>query len=568
MPSHVDSVLRNGAANVGACDNNDAEEPTPSLPKQRGSSGLGNYAAASSSRRRSRDLVDVEQQDDDDDDDDATADDKKEKGGRSKQTQQQRRGWMIWCLPFFSALIVFGNHYSRDLNGALQNEMQSDVPMSAFDFDSLNALYYAPNVITPLLMGVLQDIYTAPVVFLYTVCLSSVAQLFFGLGVQIRSLPLILLARGTLGLFYEAIDMGCIPITAPIFKEKWALVSGFTNGFLRLGSVFSFVLSPRLYASFGLSVPVWVSVAISLFALPLSFAMKTLASRYYSGEQTQKLSVKSSASLAAAAAAAAGGPETSLSIGQELLRRLRNAKSLPIQFWMYLLVGLFAYTALVPFYSVGSALLQRRYNLDTKDADFLMLLPEGTIAVASPILGLLVDYWGIRTRVFRMSVALICFVPVFAALSIIHHPDCPKVCMFLLGLFWSFFNAIFWGLCGEFCTNANQTGISIGFLGCSLNLGSSLLLLLIGVLQSGLSQVTADNAIVGLFSGFSALAAICSFILTNIVSHKESAASSNFAHSGSADNEVDVLLSGADSNRGQLLEFSNSRTYSTFESYD
>eukprot|EP00466_Bigelowiella_natans_P003444 jgi/Bigna1/73171/fgenesh1_pg.23_\ len=96
-----------------------------------------------------------------------------------------------------------------------------------------------------------------------------------------------------------------------------------------------------------------------------------------------------------------------------------------------------------------------------------------------------------------MGIATLCFAPVFAALTLLSHPITPYIAMSALGVFWSIFNAIFWGLVSKFCSNGDQVGISVGFLGCSVNLGPSVLLLAIGVLQS--SYRTLADEIVLLF---------------------------------------------------------------------
>jgi len=171
------------------------------------------------------------------------------------------------------------------------------------------------------------------------------------------------------------------------------------------------------------------------------------------------------------------------------------------------------YTALVPLYSVGSGILQRKYNLDTKTADVLMLIPEGSIAIVAPVLGMMVDTWTVQDRVVRMSISLAFFVPTFMALGFNSAEGFAYAAMFFLGVFWSLFNSIFWGLVGMMCDSPGNVGLSVGILGCALNLGPSILLLFIGALQASLESGYSDVIVMCIFAALSALASIAAYIL-------------------------------------------------------
>lgn len=529
----------------------------------------------------------------------------------------------VWFLPFLVAAIVFGSHYSRDVTGALQTELEREIPLTHMEFSIISSLYYFPNLAVPLLVGILQDMYDCVAIFVATVILSAGANLMFAAGVSARSVPLLIAGRGATGVFYEAVDMGSIPVTGPLFKDRFALVSGITNGCLRLGSVANFLMSPWLYERYGLSTAIWVSSLIAatgfVFALLIKLVLdknnlrppyseldlsggedgnkydddkdfsgnednitannsaaeegddqvgtdeKAVNGRRdidlnkesagfrrenkasngfipvqqggdrtldadegegdigeFSGDDDEANDVKTQSNAVMSGSEAVGSSGETTSVWQKLRGYAREVPGLPRIYWMYVAVGCLGYMCLVPFYSVGSAMLQRRYSLTTAEAGVLMLLPEGTIALVAPCLGLVVDRWGRTTRVRRMGWSLCVFSPAFFIMAVVDHGAAPYASMVALGLSWAVFNAVFWGLVGDFCGLVpHLMGISVGILGCAMNVGSALLLLIIGGLQSSLGLDVADRVVFVIFSALSIASAVTAFMLERVVRRDE-----------------------------------------------
>lgn len=73
------------------------------------------------------------------------------------------------------------------------------------------------------------------------------------------------------GFMYEIIDSVPIVVLAPLFRTQWGLIVGLLNGFIRMGSVMNFVISPMIYSSSGVKNALWLATAIAscttLFAL-------------------------------------------------------------------------------------------------------------------------------------------------------------------------------------------------------------------------------------------------------------------------------------------------------------
>eukprot|EP00470_Lotharella_oceanica_P013670 CAMPEP_0170192248 /NCGR_PEP_ID=MMETSP0040_2-20121228/53689_1 /TAXON_ID=641309 /ORGANISM="Lotharella oceanica, Strain CCMP622" /LENGTH=407 /DNA_ID=CAMNT_0010440551 /DNA_START=143 /DNA_END=1366 /DNA_ORIENTATION=+ len=395
-----------------------------------------------------------------------------------------------------------------------------------------------------------------------------------------------MVSRGMTGIFYEAIDMGSIPITAPLFKDRYSLITGFTNGFLRLGSVCTFVLSPYMERNYGLPAAIWLSCVVGLtqsvcivgmvfllHKLKLDPANPPLLGPVGDHKRNSSNSLLMPAGgIAADSVSPADTPpppaarrHLSRQISDHLLTRVRQAKDLPRRFWIYVGTGMLVYTALVPLYSVGSGILQRKYNLDTRTADSLMLIPEAAIAFVAPVLGLMVDTWTVQDRVVRMSISLAFFVPTFMTLGFNSAAGFAYTAMFALGVFWSLFNSIFWGLVGMMCNSPGNVGLSVGILGCALNLGPSILLLLIGALQGRVDSGYSDVIVMCIFATLSGSASIAAYILLREIDAQGDPFFGQDSESDTAGDSRMERLKAAGSSNSLLSSSRNRRRYESFE---
>ena len=85
-----------------------------------------------------------------------------------------------WCIPMLVGLIMFGNHYTRDSVGALEKQLEHNLKMSSNSYLDLNAIYFFPNILTPLLAGLVIDrLGGTAVCYLYSTCLASLGFVIF-----------------------------------------------------------------------------------------------------------------------------------------------------------------------------------------------------------------------------------------------------------------------------------------------------------------------------------------------------------------------------------------------------
>lgn len=65
--------------------------------------------------------------------------------------------YLRWLVALCIAQIMFNNHYTRDSVGALEKQLEAHMHISPHTYMDLNALYFIPNIITPLFAGLLID---------------------------------------------------------------------------------------------------------------------------------------------------------------------------------------------------------------------------------------------------------------------------------------------------------------------------------------------------------------------------------------------------------------------------
>jgi hypothetical protein len=64
--------------------------------------------------------------------------------------------------------------------GALEKELESNLNISTRDYLNLNTLYFLPNIITPLIAGILTEkLGGVNYCFFYSVCIASIGHISF-----------------------------------------------------------------------------------------------------------------------------------------------------------------------------------------------------------------------------------------------------------------------------------------------------------------------------------------------------------------------------------------------------
>jgi hypothetical protein len=187
------------------------------------------------------------------------------------------RTWLLCAVAVSTIVVMLDNHYTRDMVGALEKQMESDLGLSTAQYSTLNSLYFMPNVIIPLFTGYLCEKCGGPARFLvYAAIIGAIGNVIFSVGADSDNISLFFLGRFMAGCVYEIIDTIPIIILGPLFKANWGLMVGILNGSLRVGTVLSFSISPIIYRNYGVLMALWLSAFISIFGVFSAIAANVL----------------------------------------------------------------------------------------------------------------------------------------------------------------------------------------------------------------------------------------------------------------------------------------------------
>jgi len=392
-----------------------------------------------------------------------------------------------WFLAAAVCWCMFANHYARDVTGTMEREIEVELHISSEKFQLLNSVYFAPNLITPLVFGVLSQRFGGSNMLLIVYIVAAVGHCLVGAAGHLRSYSMLLAGRTVLGLTYESIDVAPFPILSPLFVEDWPLLVGFVNAGLRMGSVVSFVLSPIMYGVGGLTAGLWTSSLVGLSGFFAAVSLRYMTGTPIAADITEENdSVRPSPSHAG--------------------RRY-------YVFAIYAAIGAILYAAIVPFWFYGGAFLRSKWGYTLGAADALMLLVEGGMVVLSPPLGCLLNAYCKKTvprlgfmmgasSAILISIVLLAFMP----------PALPAMlAMLLLSTSYAAANTVFWSLSADFIP-PGISALGSGILGSSLNLGSSVL----PIVMANASSEKAALMLLGFAAFLSVLIILCLCIVLSL----------------------------------------------------
>eukprot|EP00966_Prymnesium_polylepis_P031334 728774-Prymnesium_polylepis.1 len=263
-------------------------------------------------------------------------------------------------------VIDLSNHYSRDVLGSLQRELEVAFRLSATQYHALTSVYFLASIPAPLVAGFAASAYGAARVQLAAVALAGAGSALHLVGVLPASSPsfaVLLASRFCLGVSYEVIDSVWMPLLEPfVGRNSWTTIAGIVNASQRAGSTLAFGLSPALHRHGGVRLATAVPALLSLMA------------------------------FAPAALAAAISRSRPQAVVISTPRALRSALvAFDARFWAFFVSCVLLYSSIVPFWYMGSKLLQQRYSLSLDAADWLIVLPELCILVGAPLVGVAAD---------------------------------------------------------------------------------------------------------------------------------------------------------------------------------
>uniref|UniRef100_A0A7S0HMB8 Lysosomal dipeptide transporter MFSD1 n=1 Tax=Phaeocystis antarctica TaxID=33657 RepID=A0A7S0HMB8_9EUKA len=414
-----------------------------------------------------------------------------------------------WLVLMLLSLLMIGNYYCYDNPAALYSLLAAEFSSTEhfdFYFDGLYSVYSFPNIVLPLVGGMIVDRWgVAKSLCLFTL-LILLGQAIFAAACSAGWLNGMLLGRAFFGLGGESLSVAQSAFVTQWFQTKeLAFALGITLSVARFGSVLNNALSPWLAAHLGsVASALWVGVAVCGASLVCALALGALDS-HHSRAIRRRFKVE-----------AAGAGESPVACA-DVARFGRP-------FWLLAGCCVVVYGCVLPFNNVASALLQDRdffpagsawvdganrswvYEPATGafqppgahcshprgasspfclararaqgDANWVMSEPFLMSAVLTPVLGHLVDNRGGRATLCLLS-ALACLL-VHLLLGLTALPA--KVLLLGLGLGYSVFAAVIWPSVA-YVVDSKALGTAYGVVTSLQNFGLFAIPLLVGAVH-------------------------------------------------------------------------------------
>lgn len=359
-------------------------------------------------------------------------------------------------------LLGFGSYFCFDNPGALQDNFKADLQMSTSKFVLLYSIYSWPNVILCFIGGFLLDsvfgIRLGTVIYMG---LTLIGQLIFAMGAMSNIFWLMMLGRFVFGIGAESLAVAQNSYAVLWFKGKELnMVFGLQLSFARVGSTVNFLVMVPIYdyVSRYYSGPECIGIVLFLAALTCVGSMICACVLALMDKRAERLLRRGE------------GEETEVV-------SLTDVKDFKPIFWLIALICIAYYVAIFPFIALGKVFFERKYNYDPSNANMVNSLVYSISAIASPILGYLVDRTGRNVLWVLIS---ICATIVAHGLLAFSYAN-PYACMVLMGLAYSMLASSLWPLVA-LVTPEYQLGTAYGIAQAVQNLGLAVVSILAGII--------------------------------------------------------------------------------------
>ncbi|MBN2724600.1 MAG: MFS transporter [Deltaproteobacteria bacterium] len=439
-----------------------------------------------------------------------------------------------WLSLITVSFAVFGAYYAYDTISPARRVLETELGFGPSSFSWLVAIYSLPNLLgITLLGGIIADrrgIRFAGKLFITLTLMGSLITAF-GVSSFFRTSHLaegIRMVSGSfspefivmfIGRFIFGMGAEVLIVTQEKVIVRWfkgrELGLAFGIGLLicRIGTIAAFIVSTRILdstrvytmlenagfmmmvtdKSSGLETVIWLGAVIMLLSTG-SFMLYTLVEKTYSRKHSMK--------------------ESNFSGNHKGGSILNVLKSKPF-IWISLLCFSF-YSAVFPFTSFATDILQSKFGISISSAGFYTSLVMTSTIIGTPFFGYIVDHYGYRGRIMILGSILMTLSHSLLAFTSIH----PLVAIVIMGISFSAVPAAIWPSVAIFI-DENDVGTAYGFLGVVQNAGLWGVPILIGKITDWTNPgVTTDmvNRKLAVWDYSGALILLTAFAFISVIS--------------------------------------------------
>nr|CAD7398538.1 unnamed protein product [Timema cristinae] len=352
------------------------------------------------------------------------------------------------------------SYFCYDNPGALQDNFISDLGLTTSEFVYLYSWYSWPNVVLCFVGGFLIDrvfgIRLGTVIYATIVV---IGQLIFALGGYLNTFWLMVMGRFIFGIGGESLAVAQNSYAVLWFKGKELnMVFGLQLSFARVGSTVNFNVMEPLYKAVNKYYTDYRCTGVVLFIASVTCVMSLVCALLlaWMDKRAERILKRRP-------------PHE----GEVV--RLTDVKDFPALFWMVCIVCVAYYVAVFPFIALGKVFFERKYEFSPDNANTVNSIVYLISAVASPLLGYLVDRVGknVFFVIFSVLVSLGCHA--MLAFTFIN----PYVAMSILGLAYSMLASGLWPMIALIIPEY-QLGTAYGMAQSLQNLGLAVVSLAAG----------------------------------------------------------------------------------------
>jgi hypothetical protein len=257
-------------------------------------------------------------------------------------------------------------------------------------------------------------------------------------------------------------------------RRGMALAFGITISFSRVGSSFNFLFSPVIANRWGVVAAAMSGTAACLISV-CACGVLVWADRY-----AERIGYLSPITEEEGIAEAEGDANA---------MKLSDIVQMPFAYWLLCVVCVFCYTSIFPFMGVGKNFFEVKYGYSGDAAARYLSFYQITSAVASPVIGLVVDAVGRNT--YWLILACSCFASIHVVFMTTMIPA--PALMVLMGAFYSFLVSGLWPSI-PWAVPDNVVGIAYGAMTSIQNIGLASFPMLAGAILDHFRQTSSSSS--------------------------------------------------------------------------
>ncbi len=345
--------------------------------------------------------------------------------------------------------------------------------LSDLQYNSLYSIYSFPNMVLPLVGGLIIDKMGVSVGTFVFSSILILGQAIFMLGGIYETYWIMMLGRFVFGLGGECLVVSQSTVISQWFKaNEIALALGLNITASRLGSSVNSALTPILYASQKDGAhPFFLPTLVGLIACVLSW-FAGLGMIYMDRESDRREGKLREDKM------------TSSIMEDNEQVRLSDLKNFSGQFWILVLTCALIYGSFFSFNGNANDLLHTMYGISTDKAGIYLLTINLSASIITPMFGAIVDKFGRRVimmlfsiALFMMALVVICVIPKDCG------PVIPLIPLIMTGIFYATYAAIFWP-CIPVVVEPKMCGTAFGVVNSIQNVNLAITPLIFGTIKN------------------------------------------------------------------------------------